>query len=599
LSGKHSTLAAFALLLGLAGFFFVGNPQKASAADCDDNAIIKCGYSSPSDFIQTVRKNNSGNGHSDLQTVYAHFGLEPSDYDRFVKYSRSGTAYKDGRIVVDGQVVATGAKSIGRESWVQGSGYFSQRIGGTTYYGNVNSKAFASNSIPVDVLFNAKGQMQFAVLRSCGNPEFGNPVTPSYSCNLIHQSPVSGQPGAFTFTTSASAANNAHVVKVVYDFGDGTSTSVSSPSTPVRHIYTKSGSYTAKVTVYVSLPGNQTVTVTSADCATVVKVALPLYQCTNLAATAINDSKYQYKFVVTAKAENGATLKSADFDFGDGKSANGVKASGSTVSTEHTYAKDGAYNAKATVYVSLPDGKTVKVTSADCAHKVPVAIPYYNCVQLTGGLIDAEKYGYTFTATADYGNGATLKSADFDFGDGTTQKNVQPNGTSVTTEHAYGGAGNYTASVTLYFNEGKSTQTAKCTASVSPTQVTPECRPGVPQGSALCSPCASNAALPADSPDCTTTLVNTGASDVVGVAVVAVIAGFFIYRQFIYRKTAVNGVGGMAVGPLQAPPAEEDTLTEQVVAHRQQQPAHSHQQPLHHPTYHRPHRFRPRSHNDQ
>ncbi len=604
---KQRQVLGLVLAIGVASLFFgVATPKVSAAQDCDNNAIISCGFSGASDFITKVRANDSLNGHHDLQAIYAHYGLEPADYDRFVSSARPGTAYKNGTIVVDGQTVATGAQSIGRLASFQGSGYFTTSIAGAgTFYGNTNQQAFGHDSIPVMVMFNDKGVMQFAVLTSCGNPEFGTPNVPNYSCNLLTQQPVSGSPGTFKFTTSASASNYANITKVVYDFGDGTSDTESSTATSVQHTYTVGGSYTAKVTVYVSLPGNTTVQVTSANCATIVTVVLPAYQCVQLAAATIGDSKYKYQFVVTGKASGGASIVSADFNFGDGTSAS-ANASGSTATIIHPYAKDGSYRASAVLHISLPGGRATTVTSSGCATVVSVAVPFYSCVQLGGAIIDQSKFSYSFIASANFGNGVTLSSVDFDFGDGTATKGVSPNGTTASTTHMYAVAGNYTVTGTLHFNVGGAVQNATCTAVVTPTQPpTPECKPGIPQGSALCTPCPSNATIASNSPQCavpaaaTTSLPNTGAGDVIGIFGVVAVAGFFFYHQFVYRKRAVGTAAADAatVGHIGATPAvDNNELTAQVIAHRA---SHRNAQPLSHPTYHRPHRFRPRSHNDK
>src|ERR1700733_1533906 len=132
-----------ASILG-AGFLSIGIASAAS--DCapvnneDDNAIIYCGFSSPSTFISKVRSNtnNTGDGHveHDLQAIYAYYGLEPADYNNFVSYGEQGTAYSNGQVIVGGQVVATNVKSIGRQKDAQGAGVFTQPIAGTNYYGN-------------------------------------------------------------------------------------------------------------------------------------------------------------------------------------------------------------------------------------------------------------------------------------------------------------------------------------------------------------------------------------------------------------------------------------------------------------------------------
>ncbi len=514
---RNLYLGVGVLLLALSTLLFGTSPTKASAADCDNNAIISCGETSPSAFINQVKANDSKNGHHDLPAIFADYGMIPAQYGQFVATARMGTAYKDGRIVVDGQVVATNSTSIGRLAANQGPGYFTKVINGVTYYGNVSSRAFAHDSIPVMVMFNGQGVMQFAVLTSCSNPITGTKVTPSYSCNALQKTPVAGKANTYNFTTSASAANNAAVVKVVYNFDDGATATVSAPGTVVQHTYSKPGNYTARVTVYVSLPGNQTVIVTSAKCATTIKVVAP----------------------------------------------------------------------------------------------------YYSCVQLAGAILDKTKFKYSFVVTASFGNGATFTSADFDFGDHNATNGVKPTGTSASTMHQYATAGDYTAKATLHFSVNGVAASVSCTAKITPTQPpTPECKPGVPEGSALCTPCATNPSVSAsDTANCVapaSTLPNTGAGDVIAIFGAVVIVGFIFYRQFIYRKHRAVGNDAAAInlGQHMVAGARQPDHSAEMVQHLSHADHHTSsgiQRPHpnasralhHHPTYRRSNRFRPGNNHDK
>lgn len=368
-------------LLLFAGALLAGGNLFASATaqDCDDNAIIRCGFSSPSDFIAKARANSPG----DLTAVYSAYGLEPSMYDQFVSSARTGTAYKDGRIVVDGQTVGTDGKSIGRLKSFQGSNPFSQVIAGKTYWGNTNQQAFASNSIPVTVMFNNKGAVQFAVLNSCGNPEHVTPVVPSYSCNALNKTAVAGKANTYSFTTSASASNNATISKLVYDFGDNSApVTTTSASTAVTHTFSRAGTFTVKVTVFVKLPGNQTVEVPSDHCQTTVTVSPPPKPpkppvvnaaCTDLKAVADKNDMMTFTFTATGSSTGGATLTSGDFDFGDGHTQNGVKAATSTtVIVKHTYASAGSFTTSAVLHFT---SNNKPVTAEACQVTVSPTTP--------------------------------------------------------------------------------------------------------------------------------------------------------------------------------------------------------------------------------
>jgi hypothetical protein len=359
-----------AALIGLAGVtgLLVGFAPNAGASyvqDCKDNSIIRCGAGTASSFISKTRANAPG----DLPAVYADFGMVSSEYSRFVSTARPGVVYRDGRIVVDGQVVATNAWSIGRSyksySW-------KKSIAGHTYYASYTRDNLLSRSLPIMAMFNNKGQLEFAVMNACGNPTTGNLVTPKYSCDLLQKTAVSGQKDTYSFTTKASASSNAKVVKLVYDFGDGTTATTTSTSKAVTHKYSKPGSYTATVTVYVSLPGKQTVTVTSAKCKTVITVVQPkqpFQECVQLTGVLISKDDHSYRFTVTTSQGNGSTLKSASFNFGDGNSSlNVAPASPTTVVTEHAFAEQKDYTITASVTFSNAAG----VVSDNCETTISV-----------------------------------------------------------------------------------------------------------------------------------------------------------------------------------------------------------------------------------
>lgn len=355
------------------GVFGYNQVNAGARQDCDNNAIIYCGAQTPGDFINKV----NGNNPADLQAIYQNFGLAPAEYNKFVTSAKMGTAYKDGRIVVDGQTVATNAWSIGRLGNHDGQTYKrSYTIAGHTYYASDNKDVFKSDNIPVMVMFDEKGAMKFAALTACGNPITGNKTNPNYTCDLLQKQAVEGQKNTYSFTTKASATNGASLAKVVYDFGDGSAPVTQNDlATPVNHTYTKEGNYTAKVTVYVNLPGGGQTSVTGAQCQTQITVEAPpvvVYTCDSLEALPAKDNELEYTFQANTSSTN-ATLSGADFDFGDGMDSQNVTPgkNGNVVSVDHTYTKAGDYTVKATVHFDVKgdDGqKTVK--SANCEAKI-------------------------------------------------------------------------------------------------------------------------------------------------------------------------------------------------------------------------------------
>ena len=363
-------------VLALLAVALVSAPRVyAVAVDCDTNAIMKCGFQSTSSFVNKVKAHDDGYGHHDLQTLFAAKGLSKSDYDRFLKEAKTGYVYRDsGKLIVDGQTVATNMKSLGRTT-LRGN-RTAVKIGDVTYYYSSVKDSFLSSSLPAKVLFDDKGNVQFAVLMACGNPTWGSNVESSAKCDSLKKEAVSGTDDTFTFWTDTTKNGNAKITKCVYDFGDGTSTVTSSDcSKKIRHTFAKEGTFKIKVTTYATLPGGATVKDT---CQTEVTITKPYYQC--IAQKGPEPDGLTYTFIAGLKYGNGAVPKSADFTFGDGSSTT-VQASSSsatTISATRTYAKEGTYSVTALVHFTLPDGQDVTANGCSWVAK-PSQPPVAEC----------------------------------------------------------------------------------------------------------------------------------------------------------------------------------------------------------------------------
>ncbi len=372
-------LSAFSLL---ATFSLAGQRVEAQAMvqDCSTNSVVRCGASSAADLIAKIRANNP----NDLQAIYSHFKLTPDKYDAFIREAKMGMAYRNGEIKVDGQVVAKDAWSLGREQKSYSQPY---RIGEATYHRS-DSTEVLKQDLPVIVWFNDRGLLEIAILAACGNPMGGdNVAAPSYRCNQLRQEKVANRENTYRFTTDASAANGATVSRVVYDFGDSSAEyTAKSLDESVTHTYSKTGSFTAKVVVYVKLPGGKEVAANGSGCTKRIEIAerpqarSANWECTSLRATSQTgtDDEFAYTFRANTTTSN-ARLVRADFDFGDGNVTNGVQVTGSSnnVSTNHTYAGAGTYTAVATVYFEAEDGAEAdnEDTSVTCQVEVTVQAP--------------------------------------------------------------------------------------------------------------------------------------------------------------------------------------------------------------------------------
>ncbi|MDB5169718.1 MAG: hypothetical protein JWN82_114 [Candidatus Saccharibacteria bacterium] len=367
-------------LVMVVGGLLMSSGKATAASGCDDYAIMRCGATSASQFINKLNNNPPG----DLKAVYADYGLVPSQYGRFASSAKPGVIHDNGNITVDGVVVGRSTQNVGRVH----DANFNQKvtINGHDYWGGPFGSTYHADSADVMVMFNDQGVMQFAVVSSCGNPQRITPNKPNYSCNNLQKTKVDGTKNTYRFTTNATASQGAQVVKAVYDFGDGDSKTVTDLSQPVQHTFTKNS--TVRVTVYVRVPGGNVVTTTSAPCATEIKFVPPdvptfAAVCSSLQVTLLDQATRNYKFVATAQYTNNVTFNSADFTFGDNTVMKGLIPNGKQVTVRHAYGKAGTYTVTAKLNFTTPDGKkgsstceaTITPTTIECKPGVPQGSP--------------------------------------------------------------------------------------------------------------------------------------------------------------------------------------------------------------------------------
>ena len=198
--------------------------HATNGRDCDNNAIISCGYGylgAGSDGFLTKFQQNSG----ELQAIYGHFGF--TNINDFVNNAKHVTVYRDGTIKTDnGAVVATGANSLGRQSWGNPNRH-PITIGGKTYYYSTTQNSYASgtNSIDGYALFNSDDHsMVMGTMGACGNPFWAN--SPGYKCQMLNQTKVNDT--TYNYVATPFVKNGASVSRIVYDFGDNKSQTVTS-----------------------------------------------------------------------------------------------------------------------------------------------------------------------------------------------------------------------------------------------------------------------------------------------------------------------------------------------------------------------------------
>lgn len=356
ISPKQLVIAS-AFVVALTGAIVLGRAtqQTSYAADCTNNAVLKCGFGNSNEFIDRVERNDQN-----TQGIYDLSGLQPNEYARFRTEAKHGIAYKDGTIKVDGVTVATNAWSIGRDKKTHSWNW-------NGFWADSAQNVFTRNEIPVLVLFNDKGEMDFVVMYDCGNSGGGNVVRNNFECKSLTKSPVKNEKDTYMFTVDAPHSGNVSIAKVVYNYGDGT-TETKNDLTPAKHKFAKPGNYTVTVSVTFNLPGGKTKTVEGIKCKTLVTVLAPFYECIKLTPAALNDKRTQFRFTVKTNQGNGATLKDVDFTLDGNNTTTGVttKDAQGNIYKEYTFAEDGkSHKILAKVNFNIADGVQSKTCEAN------------------------------------------------------------------------------------------------------------------------------------------------------------------------------------------------------------------------------------------
>lgn len=136
--------------------------------DNDSNSIMWGGCYSMSECLTKI---NNGDGHhtsANLKQIYfnENRGITTTNFTAGTMVE--GSVTKDGKVIVNGVTVATGAQSIGR-NYINGS----HKSG--SVWERPTSVSFLSASIPAYVNMQG-GVFHFAVIKSCGNAVRANAV---------------------------------------------------------------------------------------------------------------------------------------------------------------------------------------------------------------------------------------------------------------------------------------------------------------------------------------------------------------------------------------------------------------------------------------
>ncbi|MEO7364029.1 MAG: PKD domain-containing protein [Candidatus Saccharimonadales bacterium] len=473
----------------------------ASTADCDDNAVVRCGVTSTTGLKRSYAADVS------VRNIFAGFGVSAADISSIDLSVVAGYVTKTNEVYVSSgnTLVATNAVTAGRQNISPST---SVTTNGTTYYTRSPSVSFKSDTIPAFVVMK-NGVFQYAVISSCANPVTATPKKPDYTIVKSVQAP--GQ----QFTDTATVGTNTRVVYainvtstgevaatnvVVKDvlpanvtyidntlsrdgvrlsnddaFFNGGITIDSLPRGTVAH-YRFAAIVGANETATTCTPARLTNTATisspalptKSDTAVVTKTCppKPAYSCTSLTATRVGETN-QFNFVAKASATNGATILSYSYDFNDGPV---LVTSDANVS--HTYSKPGTYNTSVTANV-LVDGKTlpsVPVTGDACKQTITIAdkqTPTYSCDKLTATQVNRTQYNFEAVATAT--NGASISNYTYNYGDNTTSTAA-----ANTASHNYTAPGTYTVRVTANVNVNNTNVPVTSDACVAQITVAPQ-----------------------------------------------------------------------------------------------------------------------------
>lgn len=255
-------IVAVSLIVAVAGFIGVGLIQgdiaKAESRECGDNSIIRCGAMSASELKSEYAKNERG-----LKKIYSHYNIDAADI-AVSSSAKTGYVHTNGTVTVDGKVVATNAKTVGRSGSLGGKKVkISDSL--SVYEGADRLKS----KLAVFVFFNKDGTYKSAIIKVCGNPVPATPVKPKpkpvYKCDSLTANAISRT--EYEFTTAATAKDGASIVNYTYNFGDG-KTATTGKTT--RHAYAAPGTY--KVTVKVNVKVDGKTVVAPGTCETTVTV---------------------------------------------------------------------------------------------------------------------------------------------------------------------------------------------------------------------------------------------------------------------------------------------------------------------------------------
>ena len=239
-----------------------------------------------------------------------------------------------------------------------------------------------------------------------------------------------GSQASFNASGSSAAAGGS-IAGYSWDFGDGATSSLPSPS----HSYGSPGHYTVSLTVTDDLGVTSTTTTHSVtvDAAPVASFSASPNPASVGPSVAFNG---------TGSSDTLGTIVSYSWEFGDDATGSGPAAS-------HRYAAPGPYTV--TLKVTNDAGQTATVSHSITVDAPPVALFSVSPTAVsTGALV-------TFNASSSSDDVGTITGYSWSFGDGARA-------TGPTASHSYASPGTYTVGLTVTNDAGQSTSSSQTVA---------------------------------------------------------------------------------------------------------------------------------------
>jgi uncharacterized repeat protein (TIGR01451 family) len=202
--------------------------------DCDQFAVIRCG---------TMSVEEARDKYDQGSKIFQTMGVSKQSISGDMK---NGVVYRDGRVVVNGKTVATGAKTAIRNM----SG--GSKIAGTN--AAIYPASAMGSAQTALVKFDKDGRFLFAIMKPCGNPVTATPTKeepkpPVVTCDGLNRKKLSRDTAQFT--AKATAKNGAKINGYLFTVKKGSKVVQTKKNNKGVFTYKmkEAGDYSVRVTV--------------------------------------------------------------------------------------------------------------------------------------------------------------------------------------------------------------------------------------------------------------------------------------------------------------------------------------------------------------